>query len=60
MFQLMTRTLGLGQPLTANQRDLLMIVILLALDGLVLYQHFRLQEAIDLLTHLAAQYSGAG
>ncbi len=56
----MMKAQSLRQPLTANQRDLLMIVILLALDGLVIYQHFRLQEAIDLLTQLAAQYAGAG
>jgi len=60
MFHVMMNTLGMRQPLTANQRDLLMIVILLGLDGLVIYQHFRLQEAIDLLTQLAAQYAGAG
>lgn len=58
MFQSMMKARSLGQPLSANQRDLLMIAILLGLDGLVIYQHFRLQEAIDLLTHLAAQYAG--
>ncbi len=60
MFQLMMKTQNLRQPLSNNQRDLLMITILLALDGLVIYQHFRLQEAIDLLTVLAAQYAAAG
>lgn len=60
MFQSMMKARSLGQPLSANQRDLLMIVILLALCGLVVYQHFRLQEAIELLTQLAAQYTGAG
>lgn len=56
----MMKTENLGRPLSVNQRDMLMIAILLALDGLVVYQHFRLQEAIDLLTVLAAQYAAAG
>ncbi len=58
MFQVMNNALTPRQALSSNQRDLLMIVILLLLDGLVIYQHFRLQEAIDLLTQLAAQYAG--
>ena len=60
IFQRMVKTESLRQPLGSQQRDILMIVILLALDGLVIYQHFRLQEAIDLLTTLAAQYAAAG
>ena len=60
MFHDMMKTQGLWRPMSTNQRDLLMIVILLALDGLVIYQHFRLQEAIDLLTTLAMQYAAAG
>ena len=60
MFQSMTVMQRIGQPLSNNRRDLLMISILLGLDGLVLYQHFRLQEAIELLTVLTRQYSGTG
>jgi len=60
IFQFMMETQTLRKPLSDNQRDLLMITILLLLDGLVIYQHFRLQEAIELLTQLAIQYSGTG
>lgn len=53
------QTQDLRKPLSDDQRDLLMIGILLLLDALVIYQHFRLQEAIELLTQLARQYGAS-
>lgn len=60
IFQGMIKTQNLRKPLNDDQRDLLMIGILLLLDALVVYQHVRLQEAIELLSVLARQYGVTG
>lgn len=42
-----------------NTKDVIMLVVVSALGGLLLYQHYRLQKAVELINTLASQVPGA-
>lgn len=42
-----------------NIKDVLMLVVVSVLGGLLLYQHYRLQKAVDLISQLSSQVPGA-
>ena len=45
--------------LDRNVKDMIMLVVVCALGGLLLYQHYRLQKAVDLISQLSGQIPGA-
>lgn len=40
-------------------KDMIMLVVVTALGGLLIYQHLRLQKAVDLIWQLSGQVPGA-
>lgn len=58
-------SLGMGsatqrtEMLDRNIKDAIMLVVVCALGGLLLYQHYRLQQAVDLISQLSGQIPGA-
>jgi len=42
-----------------NVKDMIMLVVVCALGGLLLYQHYRLQKAVDLISQLSSHVPGA-
>lgn len=49
------------QPRRMNRRfkDMIMLTVVVALGGLLVYQHLRLQKAVDLIWQLSGQVPGA-
>ena len=45
--------------LNRNLKDMIMLVVVCALGGLLLYQHYRLQKAVELISQLSSQVPGA-
>jgi hypothetical protein len=48
-----------AEMLDRNVKDVIMLVVVTALGGLLLYQHYRLQKAVELINMLASQVPGA-
>ncbi len=44
--------------LSRNAKDVIMLVVVCALGGLLLYQHYRLQKAVELINMLSSQVPG--
>lgn len=49
------------QPKRMDRRfkDMIMLTVVTALGGLLVYQHLRLQKAVDLIWQLSGQVPGA-
>lgn len=45
--------------LDRNVKDVIMLVVVCALGGLLVYQHYRLQKAVELINMLSSQVPGA-
>ena len=47
------------EALSRNAKDAIMLVVVCALGGLLVYQHYRLQKAVELINMLSSQVPGA-
>lgn len=47
------------EALDRNIKDVIMLVVVCALGGLLVYQHYRLQKAVELINLLSSQVPGA-
>ena len=48
-----------SKRLDRRTKDMMMLVVVSALGGLLIYQHLRLQKAVDLIWQLSGQVPGA-